>query len=411
MSLAERVMELSKRLFRIEDADGADPLNFDSSPGLYIHIPFCPDFCSFCPYNKTKYDAELTDRYLNALKRESDLEKIEHFSSIYIGGGTPSYDLDLLRGVVSHFKETTNGEIALEIHPADVSSKRLYEIRETGVNFVSLGIQSFDDSTLNSMGRKRQDSGVSLSSIAETTSAGFDFVDVDLIFDYQLDRRRIVEDLKTAISYGPEQVSVYPMMRFSDTAFKNTKNDPEKELEILEELENVALTHGYVRDSLWTFRKRGERRKYSSVSREFFMGIGTSASSFNGKEFRTNTFSLDKYFSSLETGRIPARKIIKMGRFSAILYYSFWALYGGRLDLGSVEEDFGRLPLRMRCLLHSAIARGYLERKKDIVKPTRKGTRKLHIIEEWLTYNFIDRIWTDLRREARDHFASLESTL
>ncbi|NLT46056.1 MAG: radical SAM protein [Thermotogaceae bacterium] len=411
MSLAERVMELGKRLFIIEDADGAGPLNFDSSPGLYIHIPFCPDFCSFCPYNKIKYDAELTDRYLNALKRESDLEKIEHFSSIYIGGGTPSYDLYLLEEVVSHFRGMTNGEIALEIHPADVSSERLDEIRETGVNFVSLGIQSFDDYTLNSMGRKRQDSGVSLSSIAETTSAGFDFVDVDLIFDYQLDQKRIVEDLKMALSYGPEQISVYPMMRFADTAFKNTKNDPEKELEILEELENVALTHGYVRDSLWTFKKKDEKRKYSSVSREFFVGIGSSASSFNGKVFRTNTFSLDEYFLFLDSGKLPVRKTIKMGKFSAILYYSFWALYSGRLDLDSVQEHFGRLPLRMRYLLHSATARGYLERAKDIIKPTRIGKRKLHIVEEWLTYSFIDRIWSDLRSKARNHSVSSESLL
>jgi len=138
MRLAERVMELGKRLFKIEDADGVGPLSFDSSPGLYIHIPFCPEFCSFCPYNKIKYDSKLTSKYLTTLKRESDLQKIAQFSSIYIGGGTPSYDLNLLKGVVSHFREMANGEIALEIHPADVSIKRLEEIRETGVDFVTL---------------------------------------------------------------------------------------------------------------------------------------------------------------------------------------------------------------------------------------------------------------------------------
>ncbi|HDP77887.1 MAG TPA: radical SAM protein [Mesotoga infera] len=411
MGLTERVMELGKRLFRIEEVDGRGPMAFDTPPGLYIHVPFCPDFCGFCPYNKIKYDSKLTGNYLIALKREADLERIGYFSSIYIGGGTPSYDLELLNGIVSHFREMTSGEIALEVHPADASSKRLEKIREIGVNFVSLGIQSFDDYTLNSMGRKRQDSGVSLNSIAETTSAGFDFVDVDLIFDYQLERRRIVEDLKTAISYGPEQVSVYPMMRFTDTAYKSTKNDPEKELDILEELENTALSNGYIRDSLWTFKKVDEGRKYSSVSREFFMGIGTSASSFNGKEFRTNTFSLEEYFSFLDTGKLPVRKTIKMKKFSAILYYSFWALYGGQLDLSRVEELFGRLPLRMGCLLNSATARGYLQREKEIIKPTMSGVRKLHIIEEWLTYNFIDQIWTDLRREARDHSVSSESLL
>ncbi|HOZ99763.1 MULTISPECIES: radical SAM protein [Mesotoga] len=409
MGLAERVMELGKKLFRIQNVDGSGPMAFDSSPGLYIHVPFCPEFCSFCPYNKIKYDSKLTNKYLTALKRESELQRVGQFSSIYIGGGTPSYDLDLLKGVVSHFREMTDGEIALEIHPADVSSKRLEEIRETGVNFVSLGIQSFDDFTLNSMGRRRQDSVVSLNSIAATTSAGFDFVDVDLIFDYQLERRRIVEDLETAISYGPEQVSVYPMMRFADTAYKNTKNDPEKELEILEELENVALSKGYIRDSLWTFKKRNEGRKYSSVSREFFLGIGTSASSFNGKEFRTNTFSLDEYYSFLDSGKLPVSKTIKMVKFSAILYYSFWALYGGQLDLRRLEEHFGRLPVRMRYLLHSAIARGYFQREEGIVKPTRIGTRKLHIVEEWLTYSFIDRIWSDLRNKARNHSASGES--
>lgn len=400
MSIFTFLMDLARKEFKIESLSGRDRLGFDRPAGLYIHIPFCSERCDFCPYNKVKYHREAAAGYPQALERELELQGVKGFSSLYIGGGTPTLDMDLLEDVIDRFSNSIDGELALEVHPADATVEKLERIKGTGIDFVSLGIQSFDDSTLQKMGRKRQSAALSREAIERVVLAGFDFVDVDLIFDFELESERTARDLEIAMDYGPHQISVYPMMRFTGTALAGTKNDPDRELQILEILEERARKRGYSRDTLWTFKKHGESKRYSSVSREFFLGLGTSASSFNGGQFTTNTFSLDEYYRYLDGDRIPVRRAIEMNTFQASLYYSFWALYGGSLDQERLRSLFGEPDIRLSGLLELARKTGYLRQEREKLVPTKKGYRELHMIEEWLTYNFIDVIWTELREEA-----------
>lgn len=408
MDTVKLIAKIAAREFQVQSVNEPDCLQFNEPVGLYIHVPFCLDSCGFCPYNKFEHTPALADKYPQALKKEFELQKTKRFNSLYIGGGTPSFDLTLLENVLVEFGPRIKGEIAMEVHPGDATPEKLSRIKAAGVNYVSLGIQSFSDEILKRMDRKRQSGEISLRAIEKVLSAGFDFVDVDLIFDYELNSESNLKDFETALSFGPQQVSVYPMMRFTDTLYQGTKHDPESELEILDLLESAALKNNYVRDTLWTFKKKGESERYSSVSREFFLGLGTSASSFNGKEFRTNTFSLSEYYEILERRKLPCKRTMKLDNFSGSLYYSFWSLYGGKLDLKRLKQLFGNPDFRLRFLIFGALVGGYLKKHNSSLLPTKKGYRKLHIVEEWLTYHFIDSIWTALRKEARveTHFNS-----
>jgi oxygen-independent coproporphyrinogen-3 oxidase len=408
MSVFAFLMDLARKEFKIDSLSGRGRMDFDRPAGLYIHIPFCSERCDFCPYNKVRYDPEVAAIYPQALERELELQGVKSFNSLYIGGGTPTLDMDLLENVINRFSNSVDGELALEVHPADATAEKLERIKRTGIDFVSLGIQSFDDRTLRKMGRKRQNATLSREAIERVVLAGFGFVDVDLIFDFELGSESTARDLEIAMDYGPHQISVYPMMRFTGTALAGTKNDPERELQVLEILEERARNRGYSRDTLWTFKKHGESKRYSSVSREFFLGLGTSASSFNGRQFTTNTFSLDEYYHYIDRGRIPVRRVIEMNILQASLYYSFWALYGGELDLERLRSLFGEPDRRLSELLELARKTGYLRQESEKLVPTKKGYRELHKIEEWLTYNFIDVIWTELREEAakRPHTGS-----
>ena len=410
MLYKKAILGLAKRIFKITSSEGCVPLEFNGPAGLYIHIPFCADNCGFCPYNKIIYDRDLAARYPDAVEMEFQLQKLRSFESLYIGGGTPSLDLELLETVLSRLRESISGEIALELHPADATPGNLDRIKHMGVNFVSVGIQSFEDNTLRSMDRKRQDSEISKKAMREVMNCGFDFVDVDLIFDFQLNREKTLADFQTAMDYAPGQISVYPMMRFTGTSYSGTRHNPRLELEILEALKNKAAESGYTRDTLWTFRKKEATHRYSSVSREFFLGLGTSASSFNGREFRTNTFSLGEYFASLEIGRLPAKRVISMKRLTASLYYSFWSLYGGSLNLAKTDRLFGRYNPGLKTILAFAVLFGYLKKKDNRLVPTDKGFSELHEIEEGLTYEFIDRIWSELREDASRDSQSASSS-
>lgn len=129
--------------------------------GLYVHIPFCRDICSFCPYCKVTYDKSLADRYKIALLKEiamlgSQIKRKKEVSSLYFGGGTPSLMIRDLKEIIDCIKEyfIIKDGIGIELHPDDIEESTLDLLKLAGVTMVSLGIQSFNDNCLSALGRK-----------------------------------------------------------------------------------------------------------------------------------------------------------------------------------------------------------------------------------------------------------------
>jgi oxygen-independent coproporphyrinogen III oxidase len=154
--------------------------------GLYIHIPFCSSICNYCNFNRGLYDEALKTRYVAALRQEiANAPAGLQADSIFFGGGTPSL-LEpeeigaIIQSVRDRFDLTSGAEITLETNPETVDRGRLERFRETGVNRISFGVQSFQDAELKRLGRIHS-ADRARAAVREARAAGFDNVSLDLM--------------------------------------------------------------------------------------------------------------------------------------------------------------------------------------------------------------------------------------
>ncbi len=377
-------------------------------PGLYIHIPFCQSICPFCPYNKVLYDKNLVESYFNALEKELGwyLGAINgSFPSLYIGGGTPTLCLEELAKIMERLSVT--GERAIEVLPNHATNDNVVRLLDMGVNYISLGIQSFDEAVLKYLGRPNtaQHNYDALKAVA----GKFDCVDVDLIFDIAFDDKSIfLHDFELCLQAGVEQVSTYPLMRFGYTPFGKSKHQPKREHQVLGEAKVLAQRYGYERRSVWTFNRQ-DAPNYTSVTREFYLGCGAGAGSYSGKVFYLNHFSIPAYIEKVKNGSLPIARITQLSQRKAAAYYLFWQAYTGEINLAHFDKLFpGQLMLKS--LLVTLSWFGILQRRGENMVLTPRGYDHYHDLERLVTYRFIEPLWSDMMHEhefLRGHLSPL----
>jgi len=373
---------------------------FPETPGLYVHVPFCASICPFCPYNKVLYESDLVRDYFGALTDEIDMH-LAHLGapvpSLYIGGGTPTLCVDRLGPILARIPVT--GERAIEVLPGHATPARLRGLRDIGINYVSLGAQSFDEKVLDHLGRP----GSAAQNIRALDAAAgrFDCVDVDLMFDVAFqDERTFLRDVETCLAAGVEQISAYPVMRFGYTPFGKTRHEPAREHRALSRAEELASRYGYERRSVWTFNRHGSA-DYTSITREFFLGCGAGAATFSGRRFAVNHFSVAEYARRLAAGELPVARRTFMSERRAAAYYLFWRLYTGRIDVARFRRFFPGRTLAagfVQTLRYAGLLRG----SGDELFLTRRGYDRYHDLERWVTYRFIEPLWAELMQEHRD---------
>ncbi len=370
---------------------------FPSSPGLYLHVPFCSSICPFCPYNKTIYRSDLVNRYFRALAKESAAYRAvfaDHFTSLYIGGGTPTLCLDELASILSEFR--VSGERAIEALPNHMTKETVAKLANMGINYVSLGIQSFDEAMLRHLSRPNsvRDNRQAL----DNSLGHFDCVDVDLIFDVAFqDERTFLADAAICFDAGVDQISTYPLMRFGYTPFGKGTHNRRREHEVLRTLTDLAANYGYERRAVWTFNKRGSPN-YTSITREFYLGLGAGAATYTGAHFVANHFSVEKYADKLEHDELPVARIIALSGLRAAAYYLFWQFYTGSVDAARFRTLFPAQRLLAAALRFSSRTK-YVNARGDTLCLTPKGYDLYHDLERWVTYHFIEPLWGDLMRE------------
>ena len=261
------------------------------------------------PYCKVVHNKPQADAYKVALLKEIDLvckgmSGKKQATSLYFGGGTPAMMLDDLKDIIAKLKENfiLTGGIGVELHPSDITERNLQKLRDAGVTMLSIGIQSFQEDCLRKIGR-RNDSFVE--KIRLVRSSGFDVVDVDLIFAIPGQTDAILaNDIHTAFASGATQVSTYPFIdfTFADNAYKPMSEEAKREM--LEHLTDYCHANGIERTSVWTFAQR-QTEKYSSVTRDAFLGFGVSATTLLKDIFKINTFSIPEYIKRIEGDALP----------------------------------------------------------------------------------------------------------
>lgn len=218
---------------------------------------------------------------MDALLREIHLVGKQHSgkktaTSLYFGGGTPALAAGRLKEIIDAVNEhfiITEG-IGVELHPDNVEPSILRTLKEAGVTKISIGIQSFQKKYQNILGRTGADTGALKKALSEVP---FETVSMDFIFALPT---QTFEDLKadidTAFENGANHVAIYPFIDFTFTASKVSPMPQKEKHDLLDAITLYCMEQGYTRNSIWTFSSE-KHAKYSSMTRENFLGFGCSA--------------------------------------------------------------------------------------------------------------------------------------
>lgn len=384
-----------------------DRLEFESCGqlGLYVHIPFCRNICAFCPYCKEVYTKEKCDVYIDHLLQEirlvgSTLKEKKRVTSLYFGGGTPALAAVRLKEIIDTLQEyfiITEG-IGLELHPENVTEETLSILRDAGVTKISIGIQSFQEKYLKLLGRRSSEA----SEMAEALQkVPFETVSMDFIFalpDQTIEDLRA--DIDTAFANGANHIAIYPFIDFTFTDSKVKAMPKKAKRRLLDEVTAYCQEQGYFRDSIWTFSKN-HTAKYSSMTRDNFLGFGCSATTLLRNQFKVNTFSVTEYEKRIANRKLPTALTIRFKKRQRMVYYLFWTAYSTRVNPNAFEEFF-HVPLERMYGTELLLARlfGLLKKTDGIYEMTPKGAFYYHYYENYYTLSYIDRMWGTMRTEA-----------
>ncbi|MDO5003826.1 MAG: radical SAM family heme chaperone HemW [bacterium] len=272
----------------------------------YIHIPFCAKICSYCDFCKVLYDKKFITNYLNALDLEiSKIYNNEELETIYIGGGTPSSlsysELEYLFKIVSKLRKTSDYEFTIECNFETITEEKLKLFKKYGVNRLSFGVESINNSNLQILDRKEtKNKIITIMNVAR--KIGFNNINIDLMYAIPNETMGVLlNDIDFILSLNPEHISTYSLM-----IEKNTKLYIKDIKPINEELDYEMyklicskLKKKYNHYEISNFAKRGYESKHNLCywkNREYY-GFGLGASSYRDNIKYTNTRSLTNYIS------------------------------------------------------------------------------------------------------------------
>lgn len=373
--------------------------------GLYVHIPFCEKICSFCPYCKVVYSKETCDAYIDALLQEihmvgSQYEGKKQVTSLYFGGGTPAFAVDRLGEIIGAIEEhfiITEG-IGLELHPRNVNVEMLTELKTAGITKISIGIQSFQEKYQSILGRDVVDMEQMAAALEQVE---FETVSMDFIFalpnQTYLDLKK---DIDLAFSHGANHVAIYPFIDFTFTSSKVKVMEKKEKRKLLDAITKYCMEQGYHRSSIWTFSSE-KQAKYSSMTRDNFLGFGCSATTLLKDQFKINTFSVEEYCKRIKEKKLPTSLTIRFTKRQRMIYYLFWTAYSTRVDSRDFEKFFG-IPLQKMYGFELWLAKllGFVKETNGIYEITLKGAFYYHYYENFYTLAYIDKMWGIMRKEA-----------
>lgn len=329
---------------------------------LYLHIPFCRAKCGYCAFTSRTAGQEAIDDYQETLLQELHLAANAHgtgagIDSIYLGGGTPSllhpHQVARLLETCARLFFLKEPEITIEANPGTVDRERLAGYRRAGVNRLSLGVQSFDDTMLSGLGRIHT-ATQALGAIAAARGAGFDNLGLDLIHSLPgqtLDTWR--RELEQAVECGPEHLSVYGLTIEEGTPFAlrypdRHPVDEEVSAAMYELADDLLTTAGYEHYEIANYARPGFRSRHNSGywKRDGYLGLGAGAHSFLtlppwGTRLASSD-DRDRYTEAVRSGRLPYYEEQHLTREDAIAEFFFLGLRmteGVRLD--EFRERFG----------------------------------------------------------------------
>jgi oxygen-independent coproporphyrinogen-3 oxidase len=359
---------------------------------------------------------ELYDPEVSAVYQEALLQELESYrrlwgkvniESAYFGGGTPSMTPEIIERTLSWIAANFHlgHDVGVEVNPLDAHPTLISTLKNSGVSLASLGVQSFNDRLLGILGRD-YDGKLALKASQQLLEAGFATVDIDLIFAIPTQSREETEaDVQTALELGADQISTYPLLYFSYAPLRKHLHRAKLatphwwvERKMLEMIARRTRDAGYHRTSIWSFNKL-ETIRYTTVTRDSFIGIGAGATSKVGDYFKLNTFSVSEYIKAVKEDS-PLALATRMNTGDKMAYWFFWRSYDLAIDTDVFRSLFGQeLPRAVRALLSLCELLGITKRQGNTISFTETGAYLSHLIEKEYTHAYLETMWSACLQE------------
>ena len=306
--------------------------------GIYIHIPFCKHKCYYCDFVSFSSKEEIVEKYIKAVIKElkkylenKEFMKNYNVTTIYIGGGTPSYIdskyieeilKEIEKNLVNNDTKFQDIEVTLEVNPGTINEEKVNLYKEAKINRISMGLQSTNDQILKQIGRIHTYNEF-LDAYSIVKKAGFDNINIDLMIGLPNQTiSDVKESLNKIIELNPNHISVYSLILEEGTVLDKLIEEGKMEL-LDEELErnmywyvkNTLEINGYNHYEISNFSKIGKESKHNlnCWEQKEYIGIGTSAHSYiNGVRY-CNKSSVEKYIENINNKDIDVNEIIKLG--------------------------------------------------------------------------------------------------
>ncbi len=358
---------------------------------IYIHIPFCRKACHYCDFHfstQLKAKAEVVTALTQEIALQASYLDNTPLNSIYFGGGTPSL-LDerelqaILEQIYRFFSVNSGAEITLEANPDDFSQHSLGIYHSLGINRLSIGIQTFDDTHLKFLNRLHN-SQQAKTAIYQAQDAGLERLSIDLIYGIPADSHAIWEnDLAEALKLGVNHISSYCLTIEEKTVFgkwlkqkKIPAIDDDFANQQFELLIDVLQQNDYEHYEISNFAREQAYAKHNSHywTQGAYLGIGPSAHSYNGSSRQYNIANNTLYTKSIQQGKVPYKKelLSNTDQINEYLMTHLRTQWGIDLDLlqHQFKEDLlKRYPTRIKAL----VAQGFIQQKNNKILLTHKG--------------------------------------
>jgi len=375
--------------------------NFNSLPplALYIHFPWCVQKCPYCDFNSHELKSSLDEKtYINALINDLEQELPSFWgrsiSSIFMGGGTPSLfspeSIDqLLSALRARLTFAPDIEITMEANPGTIELEKFKEFSSAGINRLSIGIQSFNDDKLKSLGRIHgRKEAIRAAELAH--DAGFNSFNLDLMYGLpNQSLKQAVDDIETAIALEPKHLSHYQLTIEPNTYFYHkppTVPDDDNLWEMQEACQTSIAKHGYSQYEISAYAKEGYQCQHNLNYWQFgdYIGIGAGAHGklTNAPEQKIHRSwkvkqPQDYLEKAVNEKRIAGEKVLT--RDDASFEFMMNAL---RLNNGFETEIFQQhvgLPISVvENALKQAEEKGWISWELKRIKPTDTGRQYLN---------------------------------
>lgn len=354
----------------------------------YVHIPFCTQICYYCDFSKVFIKNQPVDAYLQALIREFESYDIKKLRTLYIGGGTPTSitaeQLEyLLTNLTKHLDLSVLEEFTIEANPGDLTEDKIEVLKNSAVNRVSLGVQTFNDKHLKQIGRSHNEAQI-YSTIENLKKAGFHNISIDLIYALPGQTMEDVkENVAKAIALDIPHLSLYSLILEHHTVFMNKMRRgklqlPQEDLEaemfeyIISELEKNGFEHYEISN----FTKPGFESRHNLMywdNAEYY-GVGAGASGYlNGVRYR-NRGPIQHYLKAVSEGnaRLSEETLTKEEMIEEELFLGLRKKSG--VSIARFEEKFGvSFEERYGQIVRELCNQGLLVPDDNVVRMTKKG--------------------------------------